>query len=114
MADSKSLKEPALRGALNRTPPPSTVPVWDPWHEPEHHERPRRFKIDPKREPAIAGVIARELPASNFKTWDPWAHGLPRGVMPPEGYSDNLVARRSAPEVAHVTPTPAAPALPLI
>ncbi|HLX60850.1 MAG TPA: pyridoxal phosphate-dependent aminotransferase [Planctomycetota bacterium] len=86
MADAKTLEEPALRGALNRTPPPSTVPVWDPWKEEAPHERTHRVKVDPKREPPITGAIPKELPATRFVTWDPWSHGLPNGVTPPEGY----------------------------
>src|ERR1043165_2324127 len=96
MPDPKSLKEPALRGALNRTPPPSTVPVWDPWHEPEHAEPRPRFKVDPKREPPINGVIPKEIPPLHALTWDPWAHTLPKGVTPPEGYFDKGSAAHSA------------------
>ncbi len=87
MPESKPLKEPVLRGALNRVPSPSTLPVWDPWKEHDAAEHPRRFEVDPKREPAITGVIVKELPPASAKTWDPWSHALPKGVTPPQGYT---------------------------
>ncbi|HEY3324518.1 MAG TPA: pyridoxal phosphate-dependent aminotransferase [Planctomycetota bacterium] len=113
MAESKTTREPVLKGALPRRVEPNPAPKWNPWKEARSRvaqssgiaAEPQPIAISAQSgRIALHGVVRKPEPRAK-SGWNPWAEKLPEGVKPPEGYP-----AAPTPPVAATVPAVAEPA----